>query len=130
MFVQQPREARGGTQFPGRRALPARAAERLPKIILGRRGGSLCALQQKQLALDAQQLRNQPTFFSALDLFERLLDNCKSLRDFAGIPQGTCQCSPELHVAKGPPTSRNSPKASRNSCNPILRSPRLMASAP
>jgi hypothetical protein len=45
--------------------LPARPVERLPEVILGHRRGSGCALQQKQLAFDAQQLGNRPAFFGA-----------------------------------------------------------------
>jgi hypothetical protein len=45
--------------------LPARPVERLPEVILGHHRGSGCALQQKQLAFDAQQLGNRPAFFGA-----------------------------------------------------------------
>ncbi len=46
--------------------MPARPVERLPEVILGHRRGSGCALQQKQLAFDAQQLGNRPAFFAVL----------------------------------------------------------------
>ena len=38
--AQQAGEARGSTQLPRVRPLPARPVERLPKVILGRRRGS------------------------------------------------------------------------------------------
>src|ERR1700731_3548896 len=56
LVAQQPGKARGGAQFPGQGALPARPAERLPEVTLGRCRGSGLALQQKKLTLDAQQL--------------------------------------------------------------------------
>ena len=65
LIEEQLREARGGAQFPGPGALPARPVERLPKVMLGRCRGAGRALQQQQLALDAEQLGNAPAFFGA-----------------------------------------------------------------
>ena len=64
--------------------MPARPVERLPEVILGRRRGSGRALQQKQLALDAQQLGNYPAFFGVLGADDRLIDRGESLGDLAG----------------------------------------------
>ena len=72
--LQQPGEARGGP-FPGEGTLPAHPIERLPEVILGHRRGSGCALQQKRLAFDAQQVGNRPAFFGALRACVRLLES-------------------------------------------------------
>src|SRR5271154_2467115 len=82
-IVQQPGEARGGTQLPGERALPTCPVERLPKVILRCRGSGR-ALQQQKLALDAQQLGKYPAFFGALRTDDRLLDHGKPLGDLPG----------------------------------------------
>ena len=74
LIAQQPGEARGGGQFPGEGALAARPVERLPEVILGHHRGFGRALQQKQLAFDAQQLGNRPAFFGALRACVRLRD--------------------------------------------------------
>ena len=56
LIAQQAGEARRGAQLPGQRLLPARPIERLPEEILRRFRGCRSALQQKKLALEAQQL--------------------------------------------------------------------------
>jgi CheY-like chemotaxis protein len=68
--------------------LPARPVERLPEVILGHRRGSGCALQQKQLAFDAQQLGNRPAFFGALRACVRLLDHDEPVGDLPGTARG------------------------------------------
>jgi hypothetical protein len=88
LISQQPGEARGGGQFPGAGTLPARRLERLPEMILGRHRGSGCALQQKQLAFDAQQLGNRPAFFGALRTCVRLLDHDEPVGDLPGTARG------------------------------------------
>ena len=90
LIAQQPGEARGGAQFPGQRALPARPVERLPEVILGRCRGSGRALQQKKLALDAQQLGDRPAFFGALGARDRLLDRGEPVGDLPGTAQSFC----------------------------------------
>jgi len=50
-----------------------RPVERLPELILRRRGSG-GVLQQKKLALDAQQLGNAPAVFIALGSRQRLVD--------------------------------------------------------
>jgi len=47
LIAQQPGKARGGAQFPGERALPARPVERLPEMALSRRRSPWCASQQE-----------------------------------------------------------------------------------
>jgi len=74
LVAQQPSKARGGAQFPGQGSLPARPTERLLLVIFGRRRGSGRTLQQKKLALDAQQFGNYPAFFAALGAHDCLLD--------------------------------------------------------
>jgi hypothetical protein len=69
----QPGKARCGAQFPGQRTWPARPIERLPEMILGRRRRSKCALQQEELALDAQELGDYPAFFGSLGPCQPLL---------------------------------------------------------
>jgi hypothetical protein len=53
----------------------------------GRRGSGR-ALQQKKLALDAQQLGNSPTFFGGLGADDRLLDRGEPVGDLPATPQG------------------------------------------
>jgi hypothetical protein len=88
LIPQQPGEARGGGQFPGEGTLRARRVERLPEVILGHHGGSGCALQQKQLAFDAQRLGNRPAFFGALRACVRLLDHDEPVGDLPGTARG------------------------------------------
>src|ERR1700693_1119844 len=45
LIAQQPGEARGGAQFPGERALPARPVERPPEVVLGCGVRIRCTLQ-------------------------------------------------------------------------------------
>jgi hypothetical protein len=66
MIAQQPGKARGGAQFPVQDALLACPVERLPEVILGRRRGSWCALQQKKLASQSQQPGGSPAFVGTL----------------------------------------------------------------
>ena len=67
--------------------MPARPVERLPEVILGHRRGSGCALKQKQLAFDAQQLGNRPA------------SSVRSERAFASSimtsPSAICPARPE-----------------------------------
>ena len=51
--------------------------------------GSGCALQQKQLAFDAQQLGNRPAFFGALRACVRLLDHDEPVGDLPGTARGS-----------------------------------------
>ena len=51
LITPRPGEVRGGTQFPGQGALPARPVEGLAEVILGCRGGVGCTLQQRKPAL-------------------------------------------------------------------------------
>jgi hypothetical protein len=83
LISQKPGEARGGAEFPGLRALSARAVERSPEVILGRRGSGR-ALQQQKLAPDAHQLGHCPALFGALGLFDRLLDRSEPVGDLPG----------------------------------------------
>ena len=59
----EPGEAGGRAQFPAQGSLPVRPIERLPKLVFGRRRSTGVAPQEKELALDAQQLGVSP--FSA-----------------------------------------------------------------
>jgi hypothetical protein len=68
--------------------LTARPVERLPEVVLGGRGGSLRILQKTKLALDAQQLGNQPAFFGAFGSLDRLLNRGESVGDLPGTAQG------------------------------------------
>jgi len=61
--------------------LPARPIERSPELFLGLCRGAGRALQQQQLALDAQQLRNAPAFFGFLGLLDRHFERRKALAD-------------------------------------------------
>ena len=70
--------------------MPTRPVERLPEVTLGRRRGSGRALQQKKLALDAQQFGNYPAFFGALGADDRLLDHGEPVGDLPGMAQGLC----------------------------------------
>ena len=72
LMVQQMCKARGGAQFPGQRALPARPVERLTEVILGRCRGAGRPLQQQQFALDAQQLGDVPAFVGLVGARDRL----------------------------------------------------------
>ena len=88
LIAQQPGEARGVGQFPGEGTLPARPIERLPEVILGHHRGSGRALQQNQLAFDAQQLGNRPAFFGALRACVRLLDHDEPVGNLPGTARG------------------------------------------
>jgi len=83
--------------------LPARPVERLPEVILGHRRGSGCALQQKQLAFDAQQLGNRPAFFGALRACVRLLDHDEPVGDLPGTARGPEALSPSVNLARSIP---------------------------
>ena len=65
-----------------------RPVERLPEVVLGRCRGSGRALQQNELALNAQQLGNQPAFFGMLGSRHRLLDHGEPVGDLPGTGQG------------------------------------------
>ena len=87
--------------------MPARPVERLPEVILGHRRGSGCALQQKQLAFDAQQLGNRPAFFGALRACVRLLDHDEPVGDLPGTARGSRRTlealSPSVNLARSIP---------------------------
>ena len=83
--------------------MPARPVERLPEVILGHRRGSGCALQQKQLAFDAQQLGNRPAFFGALRACVRLLDHDEPVGDLPGTARGPEALSPSVNLARSIP---------------------------
>ena len=57
-------------------------------MIFGRRRGSGRALQQKKLALDAQQLGKNEAAFGLLARGDRLLDNGEPIGDLPGAAQG------------------------------------------
>ena len=80
--MQQPSEACGGPQFQGQSILPPRPIERLPEVILGCRRRSGVGQEQK-LALDAQQLRKQPTCVGVIGTFNCLLGGGESV---SGLP--------------------------------------------
>ena len=83
--------------------MPARPVERLPEVILGHHRGSGCALQQKQLAFDAQQLGNRPAFFGALRACVRLLDHDEPVGDLPGTARGPEALSPSVNLARSIP---------------------------
>jgi hypothetical protein len=67
----------------------------LPEVILGHRRGSWCVLQQKKLALDAQQLGNAPAGFIALGSRERFVERLEPLSNLPGATKPRCQLAKE-----------------------------------
>ena len=75
-------EAGGAAQLPGQRLLSARPPQRVLEVLFGGRGGVRGSLQQDQLALDAQELRDAPILLVTLGSGERLVDRRESLGNF------------------------------------------------
>ena len=70
-------------------------------MILGRRRGPARALQQKKLALDAQQLGKNETAFGLLARGDRLLDNGQPIGDIPSAAQGLSRLSQEYEGPLG-----------------------------
>src|SRR2546428_1258127 len=98
--MPQPGEAGGAAQLPGQRALSARPLQRVLEVLFGRRGGARGFLQQDQLALDAQELRDAPMLLVTLASGERLVDRRESLGDLPADGQALRQGAEEGGVVR------------------------------
>src|SRR6266404_5349928 len=96
----KPRETRGRSEFPGQGSLPVCPVERLPEVTLGRGRGSVCALQQKKLALDAQELCDVPPTFGSLGPVEGAVEGRKTTRNVAKTAERFGQLAKESIVTR------------------------------
>ena len=77
--------------------MPACTVDRLLKLILGCARNACCVIQQKKLALDANQLRDAPELLPALALLYRTFDR-NSLVKLPSTSENLAELALEDHV--------------------------------
>lgn len=84
LSMPQAGKAHRGSQLPGQRALVPRPLERLPEVILRHGGRVRGAVQQDELAFQAQQFGDDPALLARVQLGERLVGDGEASGGLAG----------------------------------------------
>src|SRR6266446_9489574 len=87
LSVPQPSEAHSGPQLPGESALISRDVERPVEACLGGLDSGRYSLQEMQLPLRAEQLREAPSRFRLLRPRQRVVDHTQPLGNLPGTAE-------------------------------------------